>query len=68
MILQCYFLAHKTCFQWQCINSNDKRNQITVDNDESLLHLAWVRTSVDLVGSRVLPVMNVQVDVEGLST
>ena len=32
-----------------------------------LLCLAWVRTSVDLVGSRVLPVMKVQVDVEGVS-
>ena len=33
-----------------------------------LLHLAWVRTSVDLVKSRVLPVMKVQVDVEGVLT
>ena len=33
-----------------------------------LLHLAWVRTSVDLVGSRVLPAARVQVDVEGVST
>ena len=32
-----------------------------------LLHLAWVRTSIDLIGSRVLPVMKVQVDVEGIS-
>ena len=33
-----------------------------------LLCLAWIRTSVDLVGSRVLPVTKVQVDVEGVST
>ena len=33
-----------------------------------VLHLAWVRTSVDLVGSRVLPVMKVQVVIERLST
>ena len=33
-----------------------------------LLCLAWVRTSIDLVGSRVLPVTKVQVDVEGVST
>ena len=33
-----------------------------------VLHLAWVRTSVELVGSRVLPATRVQVDVEGFST
>ena len=32
-----------------------------------MLCLAWVRMSIDLVGSRVLPVMKVQVDVEGVS-
>ena len=34
----------------------------------NLLCLAWIRTSVDLVGSKVLPVAEVQVDVEGVST
>ena len=33
-----------------------------------LLCLAWIRLSIDLVGSRVLPAMRVQVDVEGFST
>ena len=33
-----------------------------------LLYLAWVRTSIDLVRSRVLPVTKVQVDIEGVST
>ena len=32
-----------------------------------LLCFAWVRMSIDLVRSRVLPVMKVQVDVEGVS-
>ena len=42
---------------------------VAVDNHTSLLlHFAWVRTSIDLVGSRVLPVTRVQVDVEGFST
>ena len=42
---------------------------VAIDNYTSLLlRLAWVRTSIDLVGSRVLPVTKVQVDVEGLST
>ena len=41
---------------------------VAVDNHASLLLcLAWVRTSIDLVGSRVLPVTKVQVDVEGVS-
>ena len=41
---------------------------VAVDNYTSLLLcLAWVRTSIDLVGSRVLSVMRVQVDVEGFS-
>ena len=40
-----------------------------VENHASLLlHLAWVRTSIDLVRSRVLPVTRIQVDVEGFST
>ena len=34
----------------------------------NLLRLAWIRTSVDLVGSKVLPVVEVQVDAEGVST
>ena len=39
-----------------------------VDKHASLLLcLAWVRMSIDLVGSRVLPVTKVQVDVEGVS-
>ena len=33
-----------------------------------VLHSAWVRTSIDLAGSRVLLVTKVQVDVEGIST
>ena len=33
-----------------------------------LLRSAWVRMSVDLAGSRVLPVTMLQVDVEGIST
>ena len=33
-----------------------------------VLHSAWVRTSIDLIGSRVLPVTKIQVDVEGIST
>ena len=33
-----------------------------------LLCLAWIRMSIDLVGSRVLPVMRVQVDVEEFPT
>ena len=33
-----------------------------------LLCLVWIRTSIDLVGSRVLPVTRVQVDIEGFST
>ena len=42
---------------------------IAVDNHASLLLcLAWVRTNIDLVGSRVLPAMRVQVDIEGFST
>ena len=42
---------------------------VAIDNHTSLLlHLAWVRTSIDLVRSRVLPVTRVQVDVEGFST
>ena len=42
---------------------------VAVDKNASLLlYLAWVRTSIDLVGSRVLPVTRIQVNVEGLST
>ena len=33
-----------------------------------MLHLAWVRTSIDLIKSRVLPVAKVQVVIEGVST
>ena len=32
-----------------------------------VLCLAWVRTSIDLVGSRALPVIKIQVDIEGFS-
>ena len=44
-------------------------SMVAVEKHTSLLLcLAWVRTSIDLVGSRVLPVTRVQVDVEGFST
>ena len=44
-------------------------SMVAIDNHTSLLlRLAWVRTSIDLVGSRVLPVTKVQVGIEGLST
>ena len=33
-----------------------------------LVCMAWVRTSIDLVGSRVLPITNRQVDVKRVST
>ena len=33
-----------------------------------LLHSTWVRASIDLVRSKVLPVIKIQVDVEGVST
>ena len=43
-------------------------SMVAIDKHASLLLcLAWVRTSIDLVGSRVLPVMRVQVAVEGFS-
>ena len=43
-------------------------SMIAVDKHASLLlRFAWVRTSIDLVGLRVLPVTKIQVDVEGLS-
>ena len=29
-----------------------------------VLHLAWVGISIDLIGSRVLPVIKIQVDIE----
>ena len=44
-------------------------SMVAVDKHASLLlHSAWVRTSIDLAGSRVLLVTKVQVDVEGIST
>ena len=44
-------------------------SMVAVDRHASLLlHSAWVRTSIDLAGSRVLLVTKVQVDVEGIST
>ena len=43
-------------------------SMVAVDNYTSLLlRLAWVRTSIDLVGSRVLLVIKAQVDVEDVS-
>ena len=44
-------------------------SMVAIDSHASLLLcLAWVRTNVDLVGSRVLPVLRIQVDIEGFST
>ena len=44
-------------------------SMVAVDKHTSLLLcLAWIRTSVNLVGSRVLPVMGIQVGIEGFST
>ena len=43
-------------------------SMVAVDNYTSLLlRLTWVRTSIDLVGSRVLLVIKAQVDVEDVS-
>ena len=45
----------------------DPVKHLPLTHGNPLLCLAWVRTSVDLVGSRVLLVMEVQVDVEEFS-
>ena len=43
-------------------------SMVAVDDHASLLlHSAWVRTSIDLIWSRVLSAAKVQVVVEGVS-
>ena len=44
-------------------------SMVAVDRHASLLlHSTWVRTSINLVRSKVLPVIKIQVDVEEVST
>ena len=52
--------------QWEMVAAY---SMVAVDRHASLLlHLTRVRTSIDLVGSKVLPVIKIQVDVEEVST
>ena len=54
---------------WEMLRGgkSTSRDIVTDIWDPPLLHSSWVRTSIDLVGSRVLPVIRIQVDVEGVS-
>ena len=48
-------------------SSQQNKTTTSLTMNYLLLCLAWIRLSVDLVGSRVLPATRVQVDVEGFS-
>ena len=52
--------------QWEMVVDY---SMVAVDRHASLLlHSTWVRASIDLVRSKVLPVIKIQVDVEEVST
>ena len=64
-------LGDKSPSEVLCIHSHHelfyKKWKLLVD-EEFMLRSAWVRTNVNLVGSRVLSVTILQMDVEGIST